>query len=84
MRDERRAAAGFSLIEVTIALGVLAVGLMAMLALQLHALRGGSLGRHASAAAMIARDQLELVQRLPFSSADLAPVAWTTPPWLAR
>jgi prepilin-type N-terminal cleavage/methylation domain-containing protein len=63
-------AGGFTLLEVMITLGVLAAGLLAMLTLQVRALGEGSRGRHTTAAAMIARDQVELIQRMPFSDAD--------------
>ena len=79
-----RSVQGFSLLEVTIALAVLGVGLLAMLVLQVYSLQDGSRGRHTTAAAMIGRDQLERIQRMPFSSADLAVVGWTTPPWLGN
>jgi prepilin-type N-terminal cleavage/methylation domain-containing protein len=80
-------AGGFTLLEVMITLGILATGLLAMLSLQVRALGEGSRGRHTTAAAMIARDQVELIQRMPFSDADLVPQAppvWATPPWLAN
>ena len=80
-------AGGFTLLEVMITLGILATGLLAMLTLQVRALGEGSRGRHTTAAAMIARDQIELIQRMPFSDADLVPQAtpvWATPPWLAN
>ena len=75
---------GEMLIEVLAALGILAVGLMGVLTLLVTSLRDGTRGRHTSAAAMIGIDQLELIQRMPFSSVDLNPVAWTTAPWLAN
>ena len=75
---------GFTLLEVMISLGILGVGLVAVIILQVSALRDGSRGRHTTAAAMIVRDQLERIQRMPYSSTDLDPVAWTTPPWLAN
>ena len=47
----RRAEGGFTLLEIAIALGVFAVGMLGLTAMQLHAMRSGSSGRHASQAA---------------------------------
>jgi prepilin-type N-terminal cleavage/methylation domain-containing protein len=62
-----RGRAGFSLIEVSISLGILAFGLLTIAVMQIHALRDGSKGRHVYTAAMIAREQIEQIQRVPFS-----------------
>lgn len=81
-RRRVRGEQGFSLLEVTISLAILAFGLMALALMQLHALRDGAKGRHHTTAAMIARDQLEQVQRAPFS--QIAPVAFgAAPAWMA-
>jgi prepilin-type N-terminal cleavage/methylation domain-containing protein len=77
-----RRASSFTLIELLIALNILGSGMLAMLVLQTQALADGARGKHTSGAAMIARDQLERIQLMPYSDADLAPVAWATPPWL--
>ena len=66
-RDARRKRAGFSLIEVTVALMVLAFGLLTVALMQIHAMRGASKGRHLTSASMIAREQIEQVGRVPFS-----------------
>jgi prepilin-type N-terminal cleavage/methylation domain-containing protein len=73
IRDRARARAGFTLVEVMIAMVLLAFGLLAMLALQLHAMRGGQVGRHYTGAAQVARDRMELLQRLPWDHADVMP-----------
>jgi Tfp pilus assembly protein PilV len=65
--------AGMTLVEVMIAAVLLSFGLLAMLALQLHAMRGGQVGRHYTQAAQIARDRMELLQRLPWTHADVLP-----------
>lgn len=81
-RGTARGEGGFTLLEVTIALTILAFGLLALGLMQLQALRGGHHGRHHTTAAMIARDQLEQIQRAPFS--QVAPVAWgAAPAWMA-
>lgn len=81
-RAPRWRAAGFTLVEVMVTLGILSVGLLAMLMLQVQALTDGSRGRHSTAAAMIAQDQIELISRMPFSSTNLAAVTWANPPWI--
>jgi hypothetical protein len=56
--------------------------LLSLALMQLQALRDGSKGRHYTTAARIGRDQLEQIQRAPFSS--IAPVAWgAAPAWMA-
>lgn len=81
-RDGRARAArsqGFTLVEVMIALSVLAAGLLTVAVAQLYAMRGGSSGRHTSDAATIAHSQLEDFQRMDFTDADFADTggAWT-------
>jgi Tfp pilus assembly protein PilV len=66
-----------TLLEVMIALGVLALGLLAMLAMQVSAMRGGKYGRHTTEAAQLARDQMEYLHRLDWGDADIQPTAWT-------
>jgi prepilin-type N-terminal cleavage/methylation domain-containing protein len=73
---------GFTLIELMITLTVLGTGLLAMLVLQTQALADGARGKHTTGAAMVARDQLERIELMPFSDDDLQPVGWSTPPWL--
>lgn len=65
---------GFSLIEVSIALGILAFGLLMVAVMQIQAIRQGSKGRHVYTAAMIGREQIEQIQRVPFTS--LQTKAW--------
>ncbi len=72
-----RGRGGFTLVEVMIAFVLLSMGLLAMLALQLHAMRGGQLGRHYTFAAQAARDQMEMLHRLPWGDAQIAPGGWT-------
>ncbi|MCG8591669.1 MAG: prepilin-type N-terminal cleavage/methylation domain-containing protein [Proteobacteria bacterium] len=80
-RDARRR--GFSLIEVMAALGVLAFGLLTLAIMQLYALRDGAKGRHFATAAMIARTQIEEIQRAPFST--IAATGWAgTPAWITN
>jgi len=80
-REARTREAGFTLIEVMVALTILATGLLAVGAAQLHAMRGGTSGRHSSDAAAFANSQIENFQRIDFSDADLVDTAgaWTSP-----
>jgi prepilin-type N-terminal cleavage/methylation domain-containing protein len=77
-----RARGGFTLIELMITLAILGTGMLAMLVLQTQALADGARGKHTSGAAMVAKDQLERIQRMPFSGAELQPLAWATPAWI--
>jgi prepilin-type N-terminal cleavage/methylation domain-containing protein len=70
---------GFSMIEMMFALAILAAGLLAMLTAQIHALKQGKYGRHTTEAAQVARDQMELLLRLPWADAAVQPTAWTAP-----
>ena len=71
--------AGFSMIEMMFAMAILAAGLLAMLTAQIHALRQGKYGRHTTEAMQIARDQMELLTRLPWDAPTAQPQAWTAP-----
>ncbi len=62
---------GLSLIEVMVALVVLAFGLLGVAALRLHAVKGQSGGYHLSGASAIARNRIEEISRLAFASATL-------------
>lgn len=74
-----RARGGFTLIEVMLAVVLLAIGVMAMLALQMHAMRGSQLGRHYTDASQVARDEMERLLRLDWDDPDLALTNWTAP-----
>ena len=75
-RDER----GFSLLEVMIALSILAVGMLAMAAMQIQALKFGRSGRHTSDAALVARNEMERLQRLDWADPLVGPTGgWTVP-----
>ena len=68
---------GFTLVEVMLAVVLLAIGVLSMLALQIHAMRGSQLGRHFTDASQIARDEMERIQQLDW--AGLALTGWTAP-----
>jgi len=71
----KRRERGFTLVEVMVALGILAAGLLTVVAAQVFAMRGGSSGRHTSDAAAIANSQVENFQRMDFDDAGLAATA---------
>lgn len=73
---------GFSLLEVVIAMGILAFGLLTLALAQVYALRQGAEGRHTGDAAAAARTYVEQAQRVPWSvlSAALGG-GWRDPDW---
>jgi prepilin-type N-terminal cleavage/methylation domain-containing protein len=69
---------GFTLLEVMVALGILAVGLLAVAAAELYAMRGGTSGRHTSDAAAIAHSQIDSFERYSWTDASMnATGGWT-------
>ena len=78
-RRSRGTHGGFTLVEMMFALAILAGGLLAMLTMQMQALKQGRYGRHTSDAMQLARDQMETFMRLPWADAGVQPVAWTAP-----
>jgi prepilin-type N-terminal cleavage/methylation domain-containing protein len=70
-RPRRRA--GFTLLEALIAMSILGVGLLALAAMQLFAMRGGESGRRTTEASAIAQDRMERLERVTWSHPDLAP-----------
>lgn len=82
MKRRRRARAsrerGFTLLEVTVALGMLATGLLAVSAAQIYAMRGASTGRHTSDAAEIVQDQVEAFQRMTWNEDQIDPTLAAT------
>lgn len=75
-----RRSAGMSLIETTISLVVLSVGILGMIAAQVTALHQNNQGRHSTEAAQFARDQMEMMQRLPWAHPTVQVTSnWTAP-----
>ncbi len=64
----RRAAGGFTLIEVMIVIVVLTFGLLSLAAMQIQAMKGSDRGRHATKAAAIAENKMELLQQDTWAS----------------
>lgn len=84
-RDQRNARrlGGVTIVEMMVALGVMAFGILTMALMQLAALKQGTQGQHTTDAASVGRTYLEQVQRLPWSELTTAVGAgdWTTPSW---
>ena len=72
-----RGSAGFTLLEMMIAMSILGFGLLGVGAMQIQALEFGRRARHHTQAATIVQRQLEALNRQPW--ATLAP----TPGWVA-
>ena len=62
---------GFTLLEVLIAVAVLAFGLLAVAQMQVIAIRFNYQGRDATEAVTLAKDQLESLKSVPFDNPDL-------------
>jgi prepilin-type N-terminal cleavage/methylation domain-containing protein len=77
----KRRAAGFTLVEVVIAMGILATGLLSIAAMQVQAMRSGKLGKHHSDAASVAFTQIEQMNRLAWNDTVTDPLL--NPTWPA-
>ncbi|MCG8591577.1 MAG: hypothetical protein MJE66_19955 [Proteobacteria bacterium] len=81
IRRRRTREGGLSLIEVTISLGILAFGLLTLAAMQVHALRQGHQGRQFGQAVKLCKDQIEMVQMLPYAQVAPTP-GFVAPGWI--
>ncbi len=77
-RSRRGAQGGFTLMEITIVIAILAFGLLSLALMQMQAIKGGGRGRHATQGQAIAQTQMELFQRLNWTL--LVPIGWTSLP----
>jgi type IV pilus assembly protein PilV len=68
---------GFTLVELLITLTIMFVGLLGLVALQVSAMRAGSLSRGMTEATGLAQDKLEALQRTPY--ANLSALAPSSP-----
>lgn len=68
LKDEK----GFSLIELLIAMSVLAVGMLAAASMQYSAVRNNTQGNVSTQASMLAKSQLEMLKNQDIGSAVLA------------
>jgi len=73
-----KAAGGFTLIEVLIALVILSVGMTALIPVLLHTVKGNSFGKTSTATATWSQDKLEELRVQPFT--DLAIGTYTDSP----
>lgn len=69
---QSRGSRGFTLLEVLIAVVILAVGLLAIAQMQIISIRFNAQGRDMTEATTLAMDTLEYLKSLPFNNADLA------------
>jgi prepilin-type N-terminal cleavage/methylation domain-containing protein len=70
---------GFSLIELLIAMSVLAIGMLAAASMQYSAVRNNTSGNVSTQAAMLAKAQLEMLKNQDIDSAALAPGDYSDP-----
>jgi len=77
---QARTAAGFTLIEVMIALVLLGIGMLAVGAAQLTSMRIASQAQHRSQALYLAEEQLEILQAMPRDDALFNAAATTQDP----
>ncbi len=63
---------GFSLLEILIGLAILAIGLLAIAALQTTSVRGNFFSHHLMQATYMAQDRLEFLRNLPYQHPALA------------
>ncbi len=64
---------GFSLIEVLVAITILAVGLLALALLQTTAIKGNALASKSTIATQLAQDLLEQLKDMPFAAITSSP-----------
>lgn len=82
LKRRLRRTEGFSLLEVTISMGIMGFGLLGVAAMQLQALSAGATGRDYRQAVAVARDQMERVQTMTWD--DMAPTAgFEAPTWIS-
>ena len=63
---------GFTLIEVVIGLVILAIGLLAIAALQTNSTKGGYFSNNVTQATIFAQDKLEYLKNLSYRDSDLS------------
>lgn len=78
---ERAREAGMTLIEVMIAVLLLAVGVAGMISIQVLAMRDEAIAREDNDASRIARDVIEQIQRMPFDQVAVT-AGYVQPAWI--
>jgi prepilin-type N-terminal cleavage/methylation domain-containing protein len=71
IREEMTGNAGFSLIELMIAIAVFSIGILAVASLQVSAIAGNSKGRKISDELVIAESQLEFLMAQPYATSPV-------------
>lgn len=79
---KHRNESGMTLLEVLIAITLLAIGVAGMIGIQVMAMRDEAIAREDNDASRIARDVLEQVQRLPFTAVAPTAGAFATPAFI--
>lgn len=69
---------GFTLMEIMVALMILAIGVMGIWSMQGVAIRSNTTARRITDTATLGADQFEVLMRLPYNSAALTPETTTT------
>ncbi|RJQ64145.1 MAG: prepilin-type N-terminal cleavage/methylation domain-containing protein [Desulfobacteraceae bacterium] len=75
LSGDRRSEAGFTIIEVLIAIGILAFGILAVASLQVTAIRGNASAKYQTEQNTWAQDKLEDLMTRTYAHADLDPAA---------
>ncbi len=71
MNKAERKPGGFTLIEVTAGLVILAIGLLGIIALQVTSARGGYFSSNLTQATFLAQDKLEYLRNVSYRDSDL-------------
>lgn len=79
----RKRRGGMTLIEVMIAVVLMAVGVAGMIAIQILAMRDEAIAREDNEASRIARDTMEQIQRMPFSQVLPTAGLYEQPDWIS-
>ena len=72
MNKSIRKPKGFTLIEVAAGLIILAIGLLAIAAMQITSTKGGYFSSNVTQATILAQDKLEYLKSLPYRGSDLS------------
>jgi len=72
MKETLSNSKGFTLIEVVIAMAVIAIGMFSMMSLIITVTKGNSHSKKVTTATTLAQDQMEQIKRLGFGNAILA------------